>query len=80
MDLDGRVPHAQERLVLNPFDSVSLDRVINVPPRRIGQKTIEELTAWAGNLEVPVYAALQTIDGVEGEGPLNSQKGVRRDR
>ena len=31
------------RLVLNPFDSISLDRVLNVPPRRIGDRTQQEL-------------------------------------
>ena len=35
------------RLVLNPFDSISLDRVLNVPPRRIGDRTQKELRAWA---------------------------------
>lgn len=49
------------RLLLNPFDSVSLERVINVPPRRIGQKTVEELRNWAQSMEVPAYAALQTL-------------------
>jgi DNA helicase II / ATP-dependent DNA helicase PcrA len=56
------------RLVLNPFDSVSLERVINVPPRRIGQKTVEELRSWARSMEVPVYAALQTLADPEGAG------------
>ncbi|MBL7125704.1 MAG: UvrD-helicase domain-containing protein, partial [Dehalococcoidales bacterium] len=32
------------RLVLNPSDSVSLLRVINVPPRGIGQRTVAELS------------------------------------
>jgi DNA helicase-2/ATP-dependent DNA helicase PcrA len=51
------------RLVLNPFDSMSLSRVINVPPRRIGGRTVEELERWAESLGVPVYAALQTLAG-----------------
>ena len=49
------------RLVLNPFDSVSLDRVLNVPARRIGDKTQVELRSWANSLEVPVYTALQML-------------------
>ncbi len=49
------------RLVLNPYDSISLGRVINVPPRRIGQKTVEELESWARQMEVPAYAALQML-------------------
>lgn len=35
------------RVVGNPFDSVSLARVLNVPPRGIGRKTQEELFTWA---------------------------------
>jgi len=49
------------RLVHNPFDSVSLGRVINVPPRAIGQKTVEELTRWSSALRVPPYATLQMV-------------------
>src|SRR3990172_8493385 len=55
------------RLVLNPFDSVSLDRVLNVPPRRIGDRTQQELRSWAKSLRVPVYAALQTLVGSQEE-------------
>ena len=38
------------RLVYNPLDEVSLRRVINLPPRGIGDKTIEKLLA-LGNQE-----------------------------
>jgi DNA helicase-2/ATP-dependent DNA helicase PcrA len=56
------------RLVLNPFDSLSLQRVINVPARRIGSRTVEELMNWSESLGVPVYAALQTLAGPEENG------------
>ena len=49
------------RLIHNPFDSVSLARVINVPARGIGQRTMEELGRWANELQVPMYAALQLV-------------------
>jgi DNA helicase-2/ATP-dependent DNA helicase PcrA len=49
------------RLVHNPFDSVSLGRVINVPPRAIGQKTVDELARWSSALRLPPYAALQMV-------------------
>jgi DNA helicase-2/ATP-dependent DNA helicase PcrA len=49
------------RLVHNPYDSVSLLRIVNVPPRGIGRRTIEELSQWAKGLSLPVYAALQTL-------------------
>jgi len=47
------------RLIQNPYDGVSLQRVINVPPRGIGQRTVEELLRWAGRLGVPLYTAIQ---------------------
>ncbi len=49
------------RLIHNPYDSVSLLRIINVPPRGIGQRTTDELSHWAKGLSLPVYAALQTL-------------------
>ncbi len=51
------------RLVLNPFDSISLDRVLNVPPRRIGDRTQQELRTWAQSMSVPAYTALQLLAG-----------------
>ncbi len=49
------------RLVHNPFDRVSFERVVNVPPRGIGAKTLEELGRWAGERGLPPYAALQVL-------------------
>ncbi len=49
------------RVVLNPYDEVSLNRIINVPSRGIGSKTMEEVTRWAQERELPLYAALQAI-------------------
>jgi DNA helicase-2/ATP-dependent DNA helicase PcrA len=49
------------RLVHNPFDSVCLLRVINVPPRGIGQRTVQELTRWSREQNIPPYAALQLL-------------------
>jgi ATP-dependent DNA helicase UvrD/PcrA len=49
------------RLIQNPFDSVSLLRVINVPPRGIGQKSLEQLRRWAQGMDVPLYSALQLL-------------------
>ncbi|GAP62459.1 DNA helicase II / ATP-dependent DNA helicase PcrA [Ardenticatena maritima] len=52
---------AYMRLIHNPFDAVSMERVINVPPRGIGARTWETLVAWANQLGVPVYTALQVL-------------------
>ncbi len=49
------------RLVHNPYDRVAFERVVNVPARGIGGKTLEELERWAGSLDLPPYAALQLL-------------------
>jgi DNA helicase-2/ATP-dependent DNA helicase PcrA len=49
------------RLIANPYDSVSLARVLNWPGRGIGQRSEEELFRWANTLGVPVYTALQLL-------------------
>jgi DNA helicase-2/ATP-dependent DNA helicase PcrA len=50
------------RLIHNPEDSVSLDRVINVPARSIGSKTLAELNKWAFQMGVtPWQAILQLV-------------------
>jgi len=55
------------RLIHNPYDSVSLARIINVPGRGIGQRTVADLTTWANGKGVPYYAALKLI--AQGEEP-----------
>jgi DNA helicase-2/ATP-dependent DNA helicase PcrA len=49
------------RLIHNPFDTISLLRVINLPPRGIGQKTVQELQRWAGSVGLQPYEALVRI-------------------
>ncbi len=53
------------RLARDPYDEVSLARVINVPARGIGRKTLDDLFAWAASLGVPPYTALQVLGGDE---------------
>jgi DNA helicase-2/ATP-dependent DNA helicase PcrA len=55
------------RLVHNPYDSLGLMRIVNVPPRGIGQQTLSQLAGWAEQLGVPVYAALQLLAEVQGD-------------
>jgi DNA helicase-2/ATP-dependent DNA helicase PcrA len=45
------------RLVHNPLDEASLQRVINVPTRGIGAKTIERLREWASANGRPLWDA-----------------------
>lgn len=54
------------RLINNPYDNVSLDRIINVPGRGIGQKTMEELSRVCNELNMPLYAGLQLLSEPEG--------------
>jgi DNA helicase-2/ATP-dependent DNA helicase PcrA len=64
------------RLIHNPYDNVSLARVINLPPRGIGSKTIAQLEKWAGEMGVAIYDALQMMrkrKGEEGAVPLPSR-------
>ncbi len=49
------------RLIQNPFDAVSLQRVINLPPRGIGQKTVQELLRWSNAEGLSAYEALVRI-------------------
>ena len=51
------------RLVKNPNDDVSMRRIINVPPRRIGQTTVNKLATWAGSLGLSMYQGLRLIGG-----------------
>lgn len=59
------------RLVRNPFDDVSLQRVINVPARGIGNRTLDELGRWASGRRVPIYAAIQLLGDAEAAADLN---------
>jgi len=49
------------RLIQNPYDSVSLLRIINVPGRGIGQQTLAKLSSWAKSLGISEYEALQLV-------------------
>ena len=49
------------RVVQNPLDSLSLLRIINVPARGIGPKTVEELWKWARNAGIAPYTALEQL-------------------
>jgi DNA helicase-2/ATP-dependent DNA helicase PcrA len=46
------------RVIYNPADSVSMARVINVPPRGIGQKTMSVLAEVARRQDIPTYEVL----------------------
>ena len=50
------------RLLANPTDELSLQRIINVPNRKIGAKTLNELQSWATSQNIPTFTAIQRIN------------------
>ena len=55
------------RLIANPFDDVSLLRVINVPARGIGDRTMDEMIRWATAHGLPLYTAIQMLANKGGD-------------
>ena len=52
------------KLLLNPADTVSLLRVINVPRRGIGKTTIQRLTDAATQLNLPLWEVINDAESV----------------
>ncbi|MGH2516239.1 MAG: 3'-5' exonuclease, partial [Ktedonobacterales bacterium] len=50
------------RLIANPLDTISLQRIINVPNRKIGPKTLAEFTSWAQAQRLAPLEALAQIE------------------
>jgi len=57
------------RLSLEPRSDLDLDRVVNKPPRGIGEKTVERLRAHARGRGVSLFDALAEVEGIEGLKP-----------
>jgi DNA helicase-2/ATP-dependent DNA helicase PcrA len=53
---------AYVRLARNAADRVALGRIINVPARGIGARTIEELGAWAESRDVSMFESVEQAD------------------
>jgi DNA helicase-2/ATP-dependent DNA helicase PcrA len=66
------------RLVYDPYDSMALMRIINVPPRGIGERTVQELQRWARSLDLPLYAALQLLAEQERDSPTPEASSLPR--
>ena len=50
------------RVVVNPQDDISVKRIINIPRRGIGLKTIEKLEDRAGMMKESLYSVLLDVD------------------
>ncbi|ADL51124.1 DNA helicase PcrA [Clostridium cellulovorans] len=57
------------KLINNPSDDVSLQRIINVPKRSIGDTTVNKLVDFAAFEEEPIYSILLDVDLVPGLTP-----------
>ncbi|MHC5063860.1 MAG: ATP-dependent helicase [Planctomycetota bacterium] len=49
---------AYMRVIVNPADDVSMERIINVPPRGIGKKTLEKIRGMAREAGQSVFATI----------------------
>ncbi len=56
------------RVLHNPFDNISLSRIIKIPGRGIGAKTLSDLTNWGRDNHLSLFAALQEVSGGGGPG------------
>ncbi|PDW02902.1 ATP-dependent helicase [Candidatus Viridilinea mediisalina] len=61
------------RVLYNPYDSVSLTRILNWPGRGIGQRTEQELISWAATLGVPLFQALRELEDATTATPFNAR-------
>ena len=62
------------RVVHNPLDAVSFNRVLNVPTRGIGQQTQAQFMAWAANLGLqPAEALLWLVTDLDAQHPFNGR-------
>ncbi len=52
------------RLVVNPNDAASLRRVINYPTRGVGDKTQEQLFAYAAQQGLSIWQAVERVDQI----------------
>ena len=53
------------QILLNPADSISLQRVINEPPRGIGGTSIEKIDTFANSYSISFFDALNHIDKID---------------
>lgn len=54
------------RVINNPLDSVSLERIINVPKRGIGDSSIAKVKEYALEKDISLYSSMLEIDNIEG--------------
>ena len=53
------------RVLMNPYDGLSMRRIINVPTRAIGTTTVEKINAYAGRKEIAFWDACRRVHEIE---------------
>ena len=53
------------RVLLNPYDGVSMRRIINVPTRAIGTTTVEKVNSFASRSEIAFWDACRRVHEIE---------------
>lgn len=61
------------KFLYNPYDTVALMRIINVPRRGIGATTVERVTAYATDRGISFYRALSELEKISGLGARASR-------
>ena len=51
--------------ILNPYDTVSMLRIINVPSRKIGDTTLEKIQAFASNNSLSLWDSLMAAQSID---------------
>ena len=50
------------RLIANPDDDISLQRIINVPKRGIGSSSVDKIANFATRHDMSMYQALESVE------------------
>ncbi len=53
------------RVLMNPYDGLSMRRIINTPARAIGAATVEKINAFAGRTEVAFWDACRRVHEID---------------
>ncbi len=53
------------RVLMNPYDGLSMRRIINVPARAIGAATVEKINAFAGRTEIAFWDACRRVNEID---------------
>ncbi len=65
------------RVIQNPNDSVSLLRIINTPPRKIGLKTLEAIQRFASANDISFFQAMEEIEKLSDELPESKRQSIQ---